>query len=157
MSLKKSLKGAGVIGPVTTDLYIIKYFPGSFVAEESTEVCTDKKSAMEKIKQSSKCFGFQFATQRNVAVNVDGSVEVFTQPMKHEETMYYIGQVFDKKGVEKLPDTRMLLQNMELNGWDHVVQTKLGNFRPVGKDTIVLDENMKQVFPPINIPKGRTR
>lgn len=104
--------------------FVTFYSPGTFVAEETTkpieswDVAEAKQMAREiSERYYARPYGFQFTTRARKADELDSRV-VDTSPM------YYLGgtvmTIADVKARQD-PKDRILISNMEGNGWDRVV------------------------------------
>lgn len=106
--------------------FIVFYSPGTFVAEENTVPCASydiseacKQAQNITQRYQAKPYGFRFIT-RSRSDNELGSKETDHSPM------YYIdGKVesIEEIEAEHNPDRRILVSNMKINGWSHVVTT----------------------------------
>ena len=73
--------------------------------------------------------------------NADGSRSIWLDD--GSETLYtlYIGDqysIIDIEGMNSNGEYDILLSNMRGNGWDSVVKTRFGSFRPVNDEDIVI-------------------
>jgi hypothetical protein len=103
--------------------FVTFYSPGTFVAEQTTKAIpswdVDLAVAMSsdiKERHGARPYGFRFSTRGRGPNDLD-SKEIANSPM------HYIGgkveTLVDIKA-RALPDERILISNMECNGWDRV-------------------------------------
>ena len=103
------------------------YSAGTFVAEESVKEVdswdVDKAVAMSKDiteRYGAKPYGFRFITRGRTDKDLDSKIVA-------ESGMYFINGVvetLDEIKAKGDSNNRILISNMECNGWDKVVTTK---------------------------------
>jgi hypothetical protein len=119
----------------TTCTYVELLYPGIFLPEEST-----MKVAHRDPITTARCYpaaySFQFYDLTTVEVIVDGKSRTASGDRKNLSPKYYPnGRVLTQKEVASEDgDHRILISNMEGNGWDRVVKTRAGNYQPFEKD-----------------------
>ena len=123
--------------------FVTFYSPGTFVHEETTKPIDKwdvdmavKMAAKVTERYDSRPFGFQFSTRERKAKEVDSRVTT-------RSSMYYLGGTVETLAEVKAratKDDRILVQNMEGNGWDRVVTTNTPwrCIQPLLKGDIVL-------------------
>lgn len=104
--------------------FVTFFSPGTFMAEESTkpidawDVETAKVMARDiKERYGAKPYGFQFSTRSRSDADLDSSVSA-------ESPMYYLGgkvETLAEVKARATTDDRILISNMECNGWDRVI------------------------------------
>ncbi len=117
--------------------------PGTFVSESSTkEVDSWDVEAAQNMAESIKerhaatPYGFYFTTRSRGDGDLDSK-------QTHKSNMYYLGgevqSLEDVKGRND-PDDRILISNMESNGWDRIIiNTNSWKFTaPLNEDDVVL-------------------
>jgi hypothetical protein len=115
--------------------YIEWYYPGSFVSETSSVMVSDR-SAPVVIPE--RAYGYRFFARTEVVE--DG--ERLVGANRDYSPMTYFGEVLTVDQVKALPEHRhdqyrVLISNMECNGWKSVVRTVQGNFQPINEgDTV---------------------
>lgn len=99
------------------------FYPGSFVSETSAEEVPDRSPPKYK---HGAAYGYRHFSQ--TIIEQDG--EKLVGPRKDVSPMTYYGEILTLDQVKALPgdDYRILISNMECNGWDRVVRTVRGNF-----------------------------
>lgn len=129
--------------------YVEFFSPGTFVAEQTEQEINEwdvetaiKMSRKIKERYGATPYGFQFTTRERKSTDFD-SKEVKRSPM------YYLGgEIFTVEDIRKrnLPDERILLSNMECNGWDRiVVNTNSWKWtQPLKEGDVVLDMKPKK-------------
>lgn len=124
--------------------YVEFYSPGTFVAEVSTnpvdawDVDAAVKMATDVTERHGATpYGFRFTTRGRDDDELD-SRQIAKSPF------YYLGGVIETLAEVKArnhPDDRILISNMECNGWDRVI-TNCNSWRvtrPLEADDVVLD------------------
>jgi len=107
--------------------FVIFFSPGTLLAEQTQKPIEswDVEKAVEMSREiteryNAKPYGFCFVTRERKPRDLD-SKEV------ERSTMYYLGgAVFtlDELKAQNDPEDRILIQNMECNGWNRVVINK---------------------------------
>lgn len=125
--------------------YVTFYSPGTFLAEDRREPIDSwdvgealRRAARVKERYGATPYGFRFTTRGRTANELD-SREIAASPM------HYFGVVVET--LETLKERghagdRILISNMECNGWDRVVRTVNGWAwsQPLRPDDVVLSE-----------------
>ena len=121
------------------------YSPGTFVAETTTKPIGewDVSKAMEiagdiKERYGARPYGFQFLTRERGDDDLDSSVT-------EKSPMYYLGgkvRTLAEVQADNLPDEKILLSNMDANGWDRIITTTEGWkwVQPLEKEDVVLND-----------------
>ncbi|MDB5937479.1 MAG: hypothetical protein JWQ01_4823 [Massilia sp.] len=115
--------------------YIEWYYPGSFVSETSSTLVSDR-SAPAVIPE--RAYAYRFFARTEVVE--DG--EKLVGANRDYSPMTYFGEVLTLDQVKALPELRhgeyrVLISNMECNGWKSVARTVQGNFQPLNEgDTV---------------------
>lgn len=116
--------------------YVEYLYPGIIVSETSVKEVAERD--VKSVDLSDGCFGFRFF-DRTVTV-IDG--ETLTGDRKNVSGWYYQGE---KMTLEQVKATygsdrnyRILISNMENNGYGAVVKTKFGQFMPLNDNDTVL-------------------
>ena len=117
--------------------YVEILYPGSFLLESSIKPVDSRDPA--KFKAPKGCFGYRFFDREEV---VSDDEEVLKGKPKNHSGTYYFGKVMTVDEVKsQVPDSGILVTNMQTNGWDRVVKTRCGNFQPLtSSDTIVAEK-----------------
>lgn len=114
--------------------YVEFYYPGFLFCE--TESKKVKERDFTKIKLPKGCYGFRFydiASEKKKEI-------ALTSHRLNISGMFFTGEIWSLQDVkEKLPDSKILISNMECNGWDKVVKTRMGNMLPFEKDDVLLE------------------
>lgn len=124
---------------------MIKHFvtfssPGTFFSEERTlEIDSwDAAKAVEMSKgiverYNATPFAFRFTTRGRSEEELDSKIIAMSN-------RYYLGgtamTVEDVK--REVPDSKILVSNMELNGWERVIKTPFGNIQPLHDGDVIL-------------------
>lgn len=112
------------------------YSPGSFF-NETDIVPMDCRSVDEAINKAPKtAFAFTFFDREEL----EQVGEVLRGHSKNRSQRYYLGG--DLLTVEQVkaqvPNSDILVNNMECNGWKQVIRTPFGNFQPLHEGDVVL-------------------
>lgn len=122
----------------TTRYYAEFQYPGTFLSESSTRAVDDPQS-IEWPERAYSCRTFA----RTVMV-IDGE-ELRGKARDYSPTTYR-GEVFDLERVKREhPDKRILIQNMQGNGYDRVVRTAFGQLFPINDTDIVISPETADV------------
>lgn len=129
--------------------FVVFMSPGTFVSEKTIKSIHswDVKKAVgmaHKImeRHGARPYGFYFITKSRSAKDLDSKVVA-------ESDMYYLGGVvYTLKEVKKyIKDNKILIQNMEGNGWDRVIVNE-NSWRitlPFHKGDTLLEFKMKEL------------
>lgn len=113
--------------------YVVFKLPGAFVAEQEVRR-VDDRSFPTDIPRS--CFGFYFY---DVYETIGPMGEAVRGQPQNVSGMFYFGEEFSLERVKReFPELKILISNMECNGWDRVVYTRVGNWQPIEADDRVL-------------------
>ena len=116
-------------------MYVEYLHAGSFFSETTTKVTNTNCVNTIKSYLPNGAFGFRFYERE---VQVINNEELKGSP-KNYSGWHYVGVKLSLEDVKyKHPDKRILISNMENNGYSHVVFTKFGQFIPVGSKDVVL-------------------
>ena len=125
--------------------FVTFYSPGTFVSEETTKPIdawdVEKAKALARTiteRYSATPYGFQFTTRSRTDEELDSRV-VARSPM------YWLGgkveTLEELKARATSADDRILVENMESNGWDRII-TNTNSWRwtqPLRPDDVVLE------------------
>ncbi len=120
------------------------YLPGTFFAEDTTRRIGDGPDIVQRAAAGAPAGAFCFVLSTVLAADPvpDGEGGTLRVQPKTVETTgrYYLGgDILDRDGVAALDgDHRILLSNMDGNGWPRVVRTRFGNFQPFEAGDVVL-------------------
>ncbi len=124
-------------------LFVRFLFPGTYVSEE-TERQVDHDDPAQ-VELPPEAYGFEFFSRIHASAIEDGKTVELTGGEQAQPGLYYpggkiysIGQIEATFGHDREYDA--LIDNMQTNGWPHVVQTCTGLWRRfrMGIDHIVL-------------------
>ena len=127
---KKAAKEAVPRCRSTVKKYVTFFFPSVFVDDEEDKEVGHRDP--NKLKIPAGCHAFRFYERK--VVTVDG--ETLKGPCKNYTGLYYInGDIFTIEQVRsQFPNEKILIDNMRGNGWDKVIRTRSGGWRPFEKD-----------------------
>lgn len=125
---------------MTKQIYVEYYYPGILMSETSQRKVKsrDLSEALRKLPENA--FAFRF--MERVESKVDG--ETVRGDFKNYSGMYYPdGTKLSLAEVKKqYKKEKILISNMEINKYDHVVRCRTGNWQPLNKgDQIINIEN----------------
>ena len=116
--------------------YVEFLYPGLFCSEASVEEIAERD--VNKVELPDNCFGFCFF-DRTVTV-IDG--QTLTGDRKNVSGWYYQGETMTLEQVKAVfgndSNYRILISNMESNGYNAVVRTKFDQFMPLEDNDTVL-------------------
>lgn len=113
---------------IITKHFIQFLSPGSFFSESSSKQVKSRDDSKVKIGKYS--FGYRFY-DRNEFSNPDTGELMTGKPLNHSNWTYF-GETMSVNQVKKnVKDNRILVANMENNGFKKVVKTKFGQFIPL--------------------------
>lgn len=113
--------------------YVKFYFPGVIIADESMEKVGSRDP--EGLKIPKGAYAFQFFSRAEM--QIDGNVLVGEG--KNYSGIYYVNGVVEELG--DIPDThenKNLLWNMKASGWNRVVKTNCGWYRPFNEGDVII-------------------
>ena len=125
--------------------FVTFYSPGTFVAETTTKPIEswDVEKAREMAeavteRYNATPYGFRFSTRGRSDNELDSKV-------LRESPMYYLNcrvVTLDQLKERNNPKDSILISNMEINGWDKIVQSKRcwAWSQPLEKGDVVLEE-----------------
>jgi hypothetical protein len=109
-----------------TTTYVEFYYPGIMVDEASVKVVNHRDS--KKVNVPSGSFGFRFF---DVKSTEEGDVKMESDRLNLSPMYYYGGRIMTLDDVRReMPNDRILISNMESNGWSRVIKCRTGNFKP---------------------------
>ncbi len=121
---------------MTTKQFVTFYYLGIFMSEESSQEVESRDVMALDVPDSAFAFEFWERTE----TEVDGEA-LKGQPKNRSGRYYPEGRVMSVADVlVEDTDNRILVSNMENNGWDHVVKTRRGNYQPfLATDRVIYD------------------
>jgi hypothetical protein len=109
------------------------YFPGSFVSETSEREIESRDAPVD---MPPRAYGYAFF-DKTLAMN---GKEMLWGPERNTSGITYRGEVYDLERVKReMPSERILISNMECNGYKRVVVTQRGTFPLNDDDKVVSD------------------
>ena len=111
--------------------YVEIYYPGSLFPETSTKQVPDRSP----IELPGGAYAYSFFDREEV--QAEG--ETLTGKEKNRSGMFYTGELFTIKELkERHPEKRVLISNIEGNGYSKAVLTRAGNWQPFAEnDTMI--------------------
>lgn len=114
--------------------YVTFLFPGSFMPEEKL---VKINSRSDKFEIPNNCFAYYFSERQEL--ESDG--EILRGKMGNKSGRFYFGKAMTAEEVKStVPDSSILLSNMENNNWNTVVKTRQGNFQPLMEDDVIVSD-----------------
>jgi hypothetical protein len=119
-----------------TKTYVEVMYPGILFSESDVQE-VDYRDPDAIAKKFKNAFGFRFFDQERTQVKVGGKTSTVSGERRNESRFYYPdGETFTVDEVKKLKgDHKILISNMEGNGYKKVVRTRMGNFQPFDSKT----------------------
>ena len=107
--------------------YIEFILPGLVLSDiDAIEVTPDRLAALQV---PSKAFAFRY--YYILETESPGGAALKSDRLGVSGRYYIGGRVMSLADVKReMPDERILIDNMEGNGWGYVIKTRLGNFQP---------------------------
>lgn len=116
-----------------TKHYVEYYYPGMIVPETRTREI--EKREIDVDPKEAKFYAYRLFDCTLEEVNG----ELLSGNPKNHSPMTYIGRVMTLEDVKReMPESLILISNMELNGYEQVVKTKFGQCFPVNKEDKVI-------------------
>jgi hypothetical protein len=116
-----------------TKHYVEFYSPGIFFPETSVKEIKNRK---EKFRIPKGCYGYMFFDQEEIK---SGGETLIGKP-KNKSGMTFFGKKYSMEDLKReFKDNRILISNIECNGYKFAVKTIRGNWQPVGKKDKVVD------------------
>ena len=119
--------------------YIEFLYSGVLVSEISTyEVKTRDPS---KVKVPENAFGFKFFDILSVIVDADGrKVELTSERINVSPMHYYGGTLHTVEELKReFPNARILISNIEDNGYERAIRCRTGNWQPFEKTDVFVE------------------
>lgn len=117
--------------------YVEFSFAGAIFCECSVEKIAERKAELVKLPEGA--FRYQFFDREEI--EVDGE-KIFGK-RKNESAFTYFGKKYTLEEVKKMfPQEELLIRQMERKGWNQVVQTCIGNWKPLEKGDIVITNDL---------------
>jgi len=114
--------------------YMRLFFPGVFMAETSERLIQERD--VNNITIPDNCYGYMFY---DIAETMLHGVELRSGEI-NKTGIHYFGKAMTLAEVKKeLPSRRILISNMEMNGWNRVVKTRTGNFQQLEEDDCIVE------------------
>lgn len=121
---------------VITKHYVRYFYPGFLLDETETKEVSKRDV---KLALPDGAFGYMFFDRDEILNPETG--ERLKGKEKNFSGVYYYGQDYTLSEVKTLyPNEKILIANMEVNGYYMVVKTKRGNWKPVNKKDIVIKD-----------------
>ena len=115
--------------------FVTLYYPGIMFDEPCTSSVTSDEAAHEMALKDKHCFGYDLWQREDV--EEDG--KTYTgEPDTYKKVIF--GKVYTLKEVEKMENVDILLTNMRCNGWNEVVKTRCGNWKPCEENVQYISE-----------------
>ena len=125
---------------MTVEHWVEYRFPGTLFSETSTKQLNGPDLASEAHKNFPRnAFGFQLFDVRVRKGKLEDGEKITQRDRINKDTMYFPGgKVYSVNDIKALSgDHRVLISNMEGNGWTHVVKTCQGNWQPFDRGVIL--------------------
>ena len=119
--------------------YIEFLYPGSFFSESSTQEV--KTRDVSKVKVPKNAFGFKFFDILSVVVDTDGKkVKLTSERINVSPKHYYGGKLYTVAELKReFPNERILISNIEGNGYPKAIRCRTGNWQPFEKTDVFVE------------------
>lgn len=97
---------------------------------------------LDQIAEPMKCYAYRFYDIKEL----EHEGEILTGQRKNFSPMYYFGFEIDIKKARELPNSSILINQMEVRGWKRVADTKCGTF-PLEEGDVVSPEREYEILP----------
>jgi hypothetical protein len=117
--------------------------PGSFFPEESTKDLDDRTLEEVAREAGPDVFAVQSFWQMRTTAIVDGEQQVgYGPPFARSSRLYVGGTVYTVEELKAaFPDERVLIHNIEGNGYERAIYCRTGNWQPLEKEDRVLSSH----------------
>ena len=116
--------------------YVEFLYPGSFMSESwTTQV---KTRDVSKLKVPKNSFAFKFFDIISVVVEADGKkIELTSEAINESSKHYYGGKLYTVAELKReFPMQRILISNVESNGYKKAIKCRTGNWQPFEKTDV---------------------
>lgn len=118
-----------------TQTFVKFWRRGVFVDEDSNRSVASRDIGALLIPDTA--YALEFYDRR---VHDDHGVVLSSEPFNWSPRFFIGGRIMTAQEVEReIPDHDILLDNMRINGWDRVIQTRCGHFQPYRDGDIRID------------------
>ncbi|MEE9510396.1 MAG: hypothetical protein V3V81_07880 [Candidatus Bathyarchaeia archaeon] len=118
--------------------YVEFFYCGSFFSETDVKLIKNRRELFTIPKG---CYGYRFFDREEA----EQKGEMLWGKKKNYSGIYYFGEVMSLKEVKEqrlsIRGSKMLINNMEGNGWKRIVKTRMGNFQPFSKRDKIIEVN----------------
>ena len=113
--------------------YVEFLYPGMFTSETTKEEIAERNESHITLPKNS--FGFRFTDREEVKLE---NGKVLKGEFENSTGIYYEGRKMNLSQIKKeMPESTILISNMECNHWDNVVVTKFKQVFPLNEKDIV--------------------
>lgn len=110
-------------------------YRGAFFSEHSCKEIAERNPALVIVPEGA--FAYRFYDQEQMMVGD----ELLTGQCKNYSGYTYFGKTYTLEEVKReFPQYSILISNMERNGWNKVVKTRIGNWQPLAEGDTVIEE-----------------
>lgn len=114
--------------------YVQFSYPGVIVNEYEVKEVEKRDAAL--ITVPAGACAYRFFDRTEIILNGE---KLVGEP-KNFSPLTYLGKAYTLKQVKaEFPESKMLISNMECNGFKRVVRTRCGNWQPLSEDDVVID------------------
>ena len=118
-----------------TQTFVKFWHRGAFFDKDSDRTVGSRDIVALHIPDTA--YAFEFYDRR---VHDDHGVTLKSEPYNRSPRFFIGGRIMHAQEVEReIPDHIILLDNMRMNGWDYVIQTRSGHFQPYREGDIRID------------------
>jgi hypothetical protein len=116
-------------------------YPGSFFPEEGSPVTipdASPETALRAVSGDEGWFAVEVDTFTEERWTNGRGGEQWIAVSPRKSYRIYAGEELIAADIPDIPENRILLRNMEGNGWRSVVRTRSGNFQPLADGDVVV-------------------
>ena len=106
------------------------YFPGLMFAETATRRVQNDEEGHKIALENKHCYGYELDRREDIVDNgktYEGECETYKRVL--------FGKVYTLEDVERMGDVGNVLTNMKSNGYEKIVKTRCGWWRPLKEGT----------------------
>ena len=119
--------------------YIEFLYPGVMFSESLEKEV--KARDVSKVKVPENAFGFRFFDIISVVVNANGkNVKLTSERINLSPMHYYGGKLYTVTEIKRyFPNKRILISNIEGNGYTRAIRCRTGNWQPFEKTDVFVE------------------
>lgn len=113
---------------------------GSFFSKESSNEVADRDPLKVGVPEGAFAFTF-YDLVVGVAIENGKAIPVSSAALDESNHYYYGGKIYTVTELKKeLPNKRILVSNIECNGYRRAIKCRTGNWQPFGDGDVYIEE-----------------